>query len=141
MALLFSIIKTLTTPLWHSSLPTNTSPLNLLNNDLALLQDLLLDVGDPIPHSTPSLPLDRHLRVLRIQLAALAIHLLLLPEHLLAPQPVLVDEPDLLLDLADVLQRLQPFVLLAVPLSDLVEVLLRVLADRETPLPPCASPP
>ena len=119
----------------HSIHPTNTAPLNLLNNDLALLQNRLLDVGDPFRHSQPTHPLDDHFRVLRIQLAALAIDLLLLPEHFLAKLPVLVDEPDLLLDLADVLQRLQPLVLLAVALADGVEVLLGLLSSQPTSNP------
>lgn len=42
----------------------------------------------------------------------------------------MVDEPDLLLDLADVLQRLQPLVLLAVAFTDGVEVLLGLLSSQ-----------
>lgn len=114
----------------HSIHPTNTPPLNLLNNNLALLQNRLLDVGDPFHHFLPTHSLDDPFRVLRIQLAALAINLLLLPEHFLTTLPVLVDEPDLLLDLADVLQRLQPLVLLAVAFTDGVEVLLGLLSSQ-----------
>ena len=117
--------------LWYI-ITNKANPINKLNDCLNHLDFLSFLISHPtykpLPFIAISFLLDRHLTVNLVQFLSLQIQLGLLLHHCLSMSTISVNEIDLLANLSDVLNFLQSFALLAVLLSDLIDILHHILS-------------